>query len=237
MVPEQTEQLLLFVDLLGSKEAIRDPGLLRKLTHLLVNMKNLTGNYALEIEHDEPGLVTSTITPTVSTFSDHIVISFPPVGDPLFASEPYHLALKCSEAFIAKLVRDALDLGLLLRGGAAIGSVYHKEGVIVGEALVKAYELESTVARYPRIAVSQSVYSQYGDYFHIKADDDGIRHFDYPSFLFEHEEMSDKKVKQWYDRTIKNIKSQIKSLERQQRYNELSKWTWLLRKIQSQRIS
>lgn len=156
MALEHTEQLLLFLDLLGSKDAIQDPGLLAKLTHLLVNMKNLTGNYDLKIEHDEPGLVTSSITPTVSTFSDHIVISFPPAEDKLFSSEPYHLALESSEAFITNLVLDALDLGFLIRGGAAIGSVYHNDGVIVGEALVKAYELKSTVARYPRIAVSRA---------------------------------------------------------------------------------
>jgi hypothetical protein len=52
----------------------------------------------------------------------------------------------------------ALDLmanGILVRGGVARGPLYHKEGVVFGPALLDAYALESTIAKFPRILIDR----------------------------------------------------------------------------------
>jgi hypothetical protein len=48
---------------------------------------------------------------------------------------------------------------ILMRGGLAIGRMYHDENIFLGEAYLAAYKLESTVAKYPRIIISKDVVS------------------------------------------------------------------------------
>jgi hypothetical protein len=50
----------------------------------------------------------------------------------------------------------AMD-GLFLRGGIAVGRHFENERMIFSEGLVRAYELESTLARWPRTLVDESV--------------------------------------------------------------------------------
>jgi len=46
--------------------------------------------------------------------------------------------------------------GLLLRGGIAVGKIYHDNEIVYGPGLVKAYELENKIAVYPRIVMELS---------------------------------------------------------------------------------
>ncbi|MFB5269831.1 hypothetical protein ACE41H_24050 [Paenibacillus enshidis] len=45
---------------------------------------------------------------------------------------------------------------LLLRGGIAVGKIYHDNDIVYGPGLVKAYELESKIAIFPRIVIERS---------------------------------------------------------------------------------
>lgn len=45
---------------------------------------------------------------------------------------------------------------LLLRGGIAVGKLYHDSDVVYGPGLVKAYELENKISIYPRIVMDIS---------------------------------------------------------------------------------
>ena len=93
-----------------------------------------------------------------STFSDHIVASYliPEQSDGLFEIVMgMYVSLACNMA--SKIALHALDVGLLVRGGLTIGRLYHSEGVVFGEAMIDAHRLESTVAIYPRIAVSPRI--------------------------------------------------------------------------------
>jgi hypothetical protein len=46
-----------------------------------------------------------------------------------------------------------------MRGGLAIGKMYHDENIFLGEAYLQAYKLESSLAKYPRIVISEKVLS------------------------------------------------------------------------------
>lgn len=58
---------------------------------------------------------------------------------------------------IKSLNRRLMDLGCVFRGAIVHGELYQKDGIVVGQALVDAYKLESEVAIYPRIIIHPEV--------------------------------------------------------------------------------
>lgn len=54
------------------------------------------------------------------------------------------------------LVLNLLHRGFLVRGGIAIGNIYHKDNVVFGPALNQAVQIEQEYAVFPRILVSES---------------------------------------------------------------------------------
>lgn len=52
---------------------------------------------------------------------------------------------------------ELANLGVLVRGGIALGDVYSSEDKVFGPAMVRAYELESKYALYPRIVIDPLV--------------------------------------------------------------------------------
>jgi hypothetical protein len=80
------------------------------------------------------------------------------------------------------LTLHLLESGFFIRGAIVKGGLYHDEKMVFGEALVDAYKLESTVARYPRIVVRRDVFDdavahlEHNDWKnYIRTSDDGPR--------------------------------------------------------------
>ena len=82
--------------------------------------------------------------------SDTIILSTSDNAHALLA-----LILRCG-----KLCADLLSRGFLTRGAIVRGLLYHRGQVIFGEALSNAYKLEQRSARYPRILISEEVYTR-----------------------------------------------------------------------------
>lgn len=82
---------------------------------------------------------------------------------------------------LSSLTYGLLEQGYFVRGAVVKGNLYHDDHVVFGNALIRAYELESTVARYPRIMLTKEVAEdikkyqgedpQYGD--SVRQADDG----------------------------------------------------------------
>lgn len=69
---------------------------------------------------------------------------------------------------------------LFVRGAIVVGNVHFEENFVLGEALLKAYEIESKVAIFPRIVVDESVFeyiNKESPYF--KKDMDGFYFYDF----------------------------------------------------------
>jgi hypothetical protein len=65
-------------------------------------------------------------------------------------------------SFIAETQNNLLREGILLRGGLTVGKLYYKQGkYIYGSGLMRAYELESTVANYPRIIIDPEIIADF----------------------------------------------------------------------------
>jgi hypothetical protein len=58
---------------------------------------------------------------------------------------------------LEQLAMDLLALGYFVRGAIVRGRLYHDDSIIFGDALIRAYDLETTVVRYPRIMVRSDV--------------------------------------------------------------------------------
>jgi len=82
----------------------------------------------------------------LTAFSDSIVISVgPEEGLPVLTA---HLMV---------LVGALLKQGVLCRGGVALGRTYHADGILVGEGLIRAYDLERIHAKFPRIILEHDL--------------------------------------------------------------------------------
>lgn len=84
---------------------------------------------------------------TLIQFSDSIVLS-----------RPFDMSeLKGFLETIAKWQRMLLLDGLLCRGGITFGKHFSKEKFLFSKAMIDAYHLESSKARYPRIIISEDL--------------------------------------------------------------------------------
>jgi hypothetical protein len=59
---------------------------------------------------------------------------------------------------ICELATGLAEQGYLVRGGLTRGMLYQDDKTVFGQALVSAYQMESQIARYPRVLVPKSVH-------------------------------------------------------------------------------
>lgn len=60
--------------------------------------------------------------------------------------------------FVSAYLHQALLAGFLVRGGITIGDLYIDNTFVSGKALIKAYQLESQIAIYPRVVIDFDVF-------------------------------------------------------------------------------
>jgi hypothetical protein len=142
--------LCTFIDVLGFRELVlascKDEQAKSKVHTIL---KQFQRNYN---HKGVPGDRSSKEAPLiVKAFSDSIVRIVPLNGDQGsidLTSEITHEVIDlCGAQF------DLLTLGILVRGGLAIGDLYWDANQIFGPALIRAYDLENNLAVYPRIVL------------------------------------------------------------------------------------
>lgn len=241
MEPKYEDQFAAFIDFLGFSEVSTktDDATRLKVLELLVSLSALRGEFDVQSTVQKSGK-TSQIRPAVSSFSDHIVYSFPlqplltelgEVGAPFFITHAFARDL-------ATIAAAALRIGFLVRGGATIGKLYHAGGVVFGEALVEAFQLESRTSFYPRVVLSPKITSRpmwIDKQSRIAKDNDGLYHFDYFSDVLFRSSPSGldyaTQVKTWLNEIVVIISRNLTELERSGRLNELSKWAWFARQF------
>lgn len=79
-------------------------------------------------------------------------------------SDCYAISARVGEELLVlnvtrQLVLCLLEVGVISRGAVVVGDLYHQHPVVFGQALVDAYELESSAANYPRVLVTEEVVS------------------------------------------------------------------------------
>jgi hypothetical protein len=125
---------------------------------------------------------TSTARPAVTAFSDNIVISFN-LEELSVKGISIYMALMLLRVTAARIAHRARAVGCLIRGGVALGPMYHAGGVVFGSGFVEAHRLESEVASSPRVIVQHDVLKGLGNGLDANAamykDEDGYWCLDY----------------------------------------------------------
>lgn len=169
-----TESVVTFIDIMGFKELVksRPPEEVDRAVRLL-------RRFAAGNQPDPLGM-------TSIAFSDSI-IRMRPIDKP---SAAFFELLDLVQA-----QGELIGLGILIRGGIALGKVANQDGRAFGPGFIEAYELESKCAIYPRVVVSPKLLQQcvstpfktvnepLYEYSHIakllRCGDDGVWHIDY----------------------------------------------------------
>ena len=92
--------------------------------------------------------------PAITTFSDHVVLSYRPGEVPeadsgaaeVVREIEFQAHLEHCQRAVAEIALAALELGLLVRGGLTIGPIFHEHDVDIGPAMLEAYHLESKIS-------------------------------------------------------------------------------------------
>lgn len=243
--PRDEEQFTAFIDFLGFSEASTrtDDTARLKILDLLLSLSALRGEFAVQSTVLENGR-TSTINPAISTFSDHIVISYPlePIAEDMNFDEhtTAFIILMQFNQLLSRIAAAALSIGFLVRGGATIGKLYHARGVVFGEALVDAFQIESRTSVYPRVVLSSKITQRRmwtENQSEIVKDGDGLYHFDYFKMLALSSatpgEHYNTHMKAWFEGAISIVGRNLAELETSGRLNELAKWSWFAREFRS----
>jgi hypothetical protein len=218
------DHFAMFVDLLGFAEAVEsvDDSRRQAVLQMLRSMAANRSNFQYTREETSPRSYRTQMVPSVSTFSDHILISYPLSGIP--DQGPWNLTfnplLLCAQ-IAAELAREAMAIGFLIRGAATIAPLYHADGVVFGEALVEAYRLETRTAFYPRIVLSDKI-TRHPEMTKrrppfVAIDSDGLAYLDYFGLMLMGMHTGSSKLnvpeqRAWFDAASTTIKANIDAL-------------------------
>jgi hypothetical protein len=139
-----SDRYVLFLDILGFSNIVRQSeaspnqatGMIKTLENIATIDKD---SNVYDVEKDDF---------RSQSFSDCVVISenASPIG--LFSLL----------ASVTLLTLELLGNGVFTRGGIAKGKLHHSDKVVFGPAMLEAYRLESSIARYPRILIDKATH-------------------------------------------------------------------------------
>lgn len=168
-------RICVFLDILGFKDHLDQAATDPKY------VKRISGAFACVNDHLRER-IRGLKSRRLSQYSDCVTISYR-IDEP---SSAYYLLSELQHLQIALAGR-----GFLVRGGVTVGPLVHDAGQLFGPAQVRAYELESTKAVYPRILVDDQVIemARKSPAPHHNADDEerylrGIVHTDFDKQLY-----------------------------------------------------
>jgi len=171
----------------------------------------------------------------ISTFSDSLVISFPE------SAHPKNIIISLN--WIHNLFSQTMDF--LLRGGLTYGLIFHSDNRVFGPAFIRAYELESDIAKNPRIIIDTNITrseinnkTTLGTLLEAmdvcKKDDD--EEFSYCNFIQGiHPQDLEHMINSKHEQFVK-IKNDL-DLESEIGKNIVSKWSWFIDKLNDGRTS
>src|ERR1700738_2452509 len=218
------ERFTLFFDFLGTADAATSwpKERLYPFLDLLISLAHVESVEDISGTAQENGSYRLIITPEVTTFSDNIVVSYPSVpdeGPPGDRFKSFWAKIVCEDAIriLSAVAEMGLRIGVLIRGGFSFGQLYHENGVVFGEAMVDAYQLENTHAVHPRVLVSERIIEKLtglpeAELTFLLKDTDGRWHLDYFAEMIRHSSngpIDDEHARRWKCAHLKTIDTTI----------------------------
>lgn len=156
--PLLKRSVVVFMDILGYRALTENVIQVDEGLKFVRNLRNVYDETYKHIRHDD----ISQPHWLVKGFTDNIVI-----GYPVKVSETLDLAVILYILIYFQYMM--VTHGFFIRGGIAIDDLYMDDEIVFGKGLLEAYNTEQTLARDPRIVLSNSAYK----YVDIKNDDFG----------------------------------------------------------------
>lgn len=182
------KRLVLYMDILGTVETGKNNRTKTLLVReILKEFSNINRKNKIEYRLDTDGVTVITgITPTISSFSDHIAISLPAENiEPLDSKQHLFILMDKLIDMASEIHMFVLEKGFLIRGAMTQGELYHDGSVIQGDALNCAVELEEKAAIFPRVIITPElvdIYKKQNNLYeisHLCRDFDGLYYIDY----------------------------------------------------------
>jgi hypothetical protein len=180
------DRYVLYFDFLGTKDAAttwsRDR--LYDFVDLLRSVALSQARQDITGRRREDGGHGFSVQPEITTFSDHVLVSWPTAGDDLIAPLWTDIVLQDAIRVLTLVAERGLRIDLLVRGGLSVGQMFHDGSASLGAALVEAHEIESKIAKKPRVVVADGVIAKLAptrpeDCPWLLCDRDGRWHLDY----------------------------------------------------------
>lgn len=158
-----SDRVVAFVDILGFGDLVRRmfAGDVDLFSSVLNILRGINAPLA-DFDGDEENPVPWSECDETTAFSDSIVLSNAIRKDVRRRMRPGDPSAAVTAVWglvsrTAWLSSSLLTRGILTRGGISIGPTYHRGKIVVGLGLLRAYSVEQSVARYPRIVLDDSV--------------------------------------------------------------------------------
>lgn len=143
------QAVITFIDILGFKHLI-DTGTFEDVSRKLKTIRRLS-----DVDDQANG---ECFEPKVIQFSDSIIRVRPLESK---ANEESRYGLMFYEMLdLVHMQQELINHGICVRGGVSIGNVHVDDQTLFGPGFVKAYELESVYANFPRIVVDPTLIQQ-----------------------------------------------------------------------------
>lgn len=142
---EYTPSFVAFVDILGYSDLVKgnnDEKSINEIKRLSSAIKNAKDSINSRWSYEEDKFV-------VKVFSDCMCISIPEKID------NFDAFFQITAYVQANLMKE----GICIRGGVARGKFYSDDNIIFSNGLVKAYEIEENIAKFPRIIIPYHFWS------------------------------------------------------------------------------
>ncbi|MCE9539995.1 MAG: hypothetical protein K8R85_12370 [Bacteroidetes bacterium] len=151
----KNKKIVLFVDLLGFKNLVIKNENEKKKSKKIKTILNIFSEVFLKkMPSDHILGDIGEIKKSISVFSDSVLITI----EDKSKEQKYLCGIIVEIASqISECQRKLFKHEILLRGGLTLGTMYHEKDMCFGSALIRAYELESKYAIYPRTLIDNEI--------------------------------------------------------------------------------
>jgi hypothetical protein len=240
--PLLSDHLVGYVDVLGFRAAVqtKDPKAHEAIFLVLDEFARSSGGYKFSQKHKQDGMRETSIHPAISTFSDHLVIAYR-IDDLHKTYAGVFHALMAIRDICSAAAHRAREIDCLIRGAVTIGPLFQSERVIFGPGLVRAYELESNAAVYPRIIIDHDVMGKFNNdlipLHTMFIDQDGFWCLDYMtaylgSFGSENDEATCTARRTWALGMRSKWRESAQTLVKIGNYRAAQKWFWFVSRFE-----
>jgi hypothetical protein len=223
------KQILAFLDILGFKNHVKSATTNKKMKKIVTVLKTAIKN---AVEKNLNNRLGGDKLPEIfryKIFSDSIVVSADCNNEDGNLDDDYIFYFLMTLIYIQS---EIIHYGFFLRGAVAIDNHYEDDKVVFSPALIKAHELESTIAFYPRIILDKKLVDEIFNTFDdadyktwdaiVKLDADKQYFINYLTYVDEIPDVEEQK------RYLKDHKELV--LNEILKYNDpkiISKFLWL----------